>query len=116
MAHDKEPLARSPNPQNLKQRGGAMSGHNRWSKIKHKKAASDAKKSAGWTKFIKEITVSARTGGGDINGNPRLRAAVDKAKADNMPADTIKRAILKGTGEGDAVHYDELVYEVYGPG
>src|SRR5947207_11138063 len=93
-----------------------MSGHNRWTKIKHKKAASDAKKSKGWTKFIKEITVCARTGGGDPDGNPRLRAAIDKARADNMPTDTIKRAIAKGTGEGDAVNYEELIYEVYGPG
>src|SRR5262245_18927871 len=92
-----------------------MSGHNRWTKIKHKKAASDAKKSKGWTKFIKEITVSARMGGGDPAGNPRLRAAMDKARADNMPADTIKRAIAKGTGEGEAVSYEELAYEVYGP-
>lgn len=92
-----------------------MSGHNRWTKIKHKKAASDAKKSKGWTKFIKEITVSARMGGGDAAGNPRLRSAIDKARADNMPMDTIKRAIAKGTGEGDAVNYEELAYEVYGP-
>jgi YebC/PmpR family DNA-binding regulatory protein len=93
-----------------------MSGHNRWTKIKHKKAASDAKKSKGWTKFIKEITVSARMGGGDPSGNPRLRAAIDKARADNMPADTIQRAIKKGTGDLEAVNYEELVYEVYGPG
>ena len=68
-----------------------MSGHNRWSKIKHKKEASDSKKSKVWTKVIKEITVSARLGGGDINGNPRLRTAVDKARAANMPNDTIDR-------------------------
>jgi YebC/PmpR family DNA-binding regulatory protein len=92
-----------------------MSGHNRWSKIKHKKAASDARKSKGWTKFIKEITVSARMGGGDPAGNPRLRVAIDKARSENMPMDTIQRAIKKGTGEGDAVQYEELVYEVYGP-
>jgi len=93
-----------------------MSGHNRWSKIKHKKEASDAKKSKVWTKVIKEITVSARVGGGDINGNPRLRAAVDKARGVNMPNDTIDRAIKKGTGDLDGVTYDEFHYEVFGPG
>jgi YebC/PmpR family DNA-binding regulatory protein len=93
-----------------------MSGHNRWSKIKHKKEASDAKKSKVWTKVIKEITVSARVGGGDINGNPRLRAAVDKARGVNMPNDTIDRAIKKGTGDLDGVTYDEFNYEVFGPG
>ena len=93
-----------------------MSGHNRWYKIKHKKEASDAKKSKVWTKVIKEITVSARVGGGDINGNPRLRAAVDKARGVNMPNDTIDRAIKKGTGDLDGVTYDEFHYEVFGPG
>ena len=93
-----------------------MSGHNRWSKIKHKKEASDAKKSKVWTKIIKEITVSARIGGGDINGNPRLRAAVDKARGVNMPNDTIDRAIKKGTGDLEGVTYDEFNYEVFGPG
>jgi YebC/PmpR family DNA-binding regulatory protein len=93
-----------------------MSGHNRWTKIKHKKAASDAKKSKGWTKFIKEITVSARMGGADPSGNPRLRGAVDKARADNMPTETIQRAIKKGSGDLDQVNYEELTYEVYGPG
>jgi YebC/PmpR family DNA-binding regulatory protein len=93
-----------------------MSGHNRWSKIKHKKEASDAKKSKVWTKVIKEITVSARVGGGDINGNPRLRAAVDKARGVNMPNDTIDRAIKKGTGDLEGVTYDEFNYEVFGPG
>jgi YebC/PmpR family DNA-binding regulatory protein len=92
-----------------------MSGHNRWSKIKHTKAASDAKKSKGWTKLLKEITVAAK-GGGDPDGNPRLRTAVDKARASNIPNDTIKRAIQKGTGELAAESYEELVYEVYGPG
>ena len=92
-----------------------MSGHNRWSKIKHKKAASDARKSKGWTKLIKEITVAARSGG-EVEGNPRLRAAVDKARAENMPNDTIQRAIKKGSGELEQVHYDELTYEAYGPG
>jgi YebC/PmpR family DNA-binding regulatory protein len=93
-----------------------MSGHNRWSKIKHKKEASDAKKSKVWTKVIKEITVSARFGGGDPNGNPRLRTAIDKARGQNLPNDTIERAIKKGTGDLDGVHYEEFTYEVFGPG
>ncbi|HVR62306.1 MAG TPA: YebC/PmpR family DNA-binding transcriptional regulator [Polyangia bacterium] len=93
-----------------------MSGHNRWSKIKHKKEASDSKKSKVWTKIIKEVTVSARLGGGDINGNPRLRAAVDKARAVNMPNDTIDRSIKKGIGGLEGVTYEEFNYEVYGPG
>jgi YebC/PmpR family DNA-binding regulatory protein len=93
-----------------------MSGHNRWSKIKHKKEASDSKKSKVWTKIIKEITVSARLGGGDINGNPRLRAAVDKGRAVNMPNDTIDRSIKKGTGDLEGVTYEEFNYEVFGPG
>jgi YebC/PmpR family DNA-binding regulatory protein len=92
-----------------------MSGHNRWSKIKHKKGASDAKKSKVWTKLIKEITVSARSGG-DPNGNPRLRTAIDKARAQNMPNDTIDRAIKKGTGELGGVTYEEFNFEAYGPG
>jgi YebC/PmpR family DNA-binding regulatory protein len=92
-----------------------MSGHNRWSKIKHKKGASDAKKSKVWTKLIKEITVSARSGG-DPNGNPRLRTAIDKARAQNMPNDTIDRAIKKGTGELGNVIYEEFNFEAYGPG
>ncbi len=93
-----------------------MSGHNRWSKIKHKKEATSAKKSKLWTKLIKEITVSARLGGGDAGGNPRLRTAVDKAKTQNMPNDTIDRAIKKGTGEFGDVNYEEFTYEVFGPG
>jgi YebC/PmpR family DNA-binding regulatory protein len=92
-----------------------MSGHNRWSKIKHTKAASDAKKSKGWTKLLKEITVAAKSGG-DPAGNPRLRTAMDKGRASNIPNDTIKRAIQKGTGELGAESYEDLVYEVYGPG
>jgi YebC/PmpR family DNA-binding regulatory protein len=92
-----------------------MSGHNRWSKIKHKKGASDAKKSKVWTKLIKEITVSARSGG-DQGGNPRLRTAIDKARAQNMPNDTIDRAIKKGTGELGNVIYEEFNFEAYGPG
>jgi len=93
-----------------------MSGHNRWSKIKHKKEATDAKKSKLWTKAIKEITVSARLGGGDINGNPRLRTAVDKGRAVNMTNDVIERSIKKGIGDLDGVAYEEFSYEVYGPG
>jgi YebC/PmpR family DNA-binding regulatory protein len=93
-----------------------MSGHNRWSKIKHKKEASDSKKSKVWTKIIKEITVSARLGGGDIAGNPRLRTAVDKGRAVNMPNDVIDRSIKKGTGDLEGVTYEEFAYEVFGPG
>jgi YebC/PmpR family DNA-binding regulatory protein len=93
-----------------------MSGHNRWSTIKHKKAAADAKKSKGWTKLIKEITVAARSGGADLSGNPRLRTAVDKGRAANIPNDTIDRAIKKGTGDGGAEVMEELVYQAYGPG
>jgi YebC/PmpR family DNA-binding regulatory protein len=92
-----------------------MSGHNRWSKIKHTKAATDAKKSKGWTKLLKEVSVAAK-GGGDPDNNARLRTAVDKARAGNVPNDTIKRAIQKGTGELEAESYEELIYEVYGPG
>jgi YebC/PmpR family DNA-binding regulatory protein len=93
-----------------------MSGHNRWSKIKHKKEATDSKKSKVWTKIIKELTVSARLGGGDINANPRLRAASDKARSVNMPNDTIDRAIKKGTGDLEGITYEEFNYEVFGPG
>ncbi len=92
-----------------------MSGHNRWSKIKHTKAASDAKKSKGWSKLLKEITIAAKNGG-DPGGNPRLRTAMDKARASNIPNDTIKRAIQKGTGELAGEALEELTYEVYGPG
>jgi len=95
---------------------GGMSGHNRWTKIKHKKEASDSKRSKLWTKVIKELTVSARVGGGDPGGNPRLRAAVDKARGVNMPNDTIDRAIKKGTGDLEGVSYEEFNYEVFGPG
>jgi YebC/PmpR family DNA-binding regulatory protein len=93
-----------------------MSGHNRWAKIKHKKLASDQKKSAGWSKFLKEIAIAARAGGGDPNNNARLRAAIDRAKSDNMPNDTIARAIKKGTGELEGATYEEMTYEAYGPG
>src|SRR5262249_294665 len=93
-----------------------MSGHNRWSKIKHAKGAADAKKSKGWSKLLKEIAVAAKMGGGDPDGNARLRTAVDKARASNIPNDTIKRSIQKGSGELEAETYEDLVYEVYGPG
>lgn len=93
-----------------------MSGHNRWSTIKHKKAAADAKKSKSWTKLIKEITVAARSGGGDATGNPRLRSAIDKGRAANVPTDTIDRAIKKGTCELGADLVEELIYQAYGPG
>lgn len=92
-----------------------MSGHNRWSTIKHKKAIADAKKSKGWTKLIKEVTVAARSSG-DPGSNPRLRSAIDKARAANIPNDTIDRAIKKGTGELGADTVEELVYQAYGPG
>ncbi len=92
-----------------------MSGHNKWSTIKHKKGAADAKRGKIFTKLIKEITVAAKLGGGDPGGNPRLRTAVDKAKAENMPKDNIDRAIKKGTGGMDGVVYEEIVYEGYGP-
>jgi YebC/PmpR family DNA-binding regulatory protein len=92
-----------------------MSGHNRWSTIKHKKALADAKKSKGWTKLIKEIMVSARAGA-DATGNPRLRSAIDKGRAANIPNDTIDRAVKKGSGEQGAEQMEELVYQAYGPG
>src|SRR5512137_154925 len=92
-----------------------MSGHSKWSSIKHKKGAADAKRGQIFTKLIKEITVAARMGGGDIDGNPRLRTAVDKAKGANMPNDTIDRAIKKGTGELEGVTYEEITYEGRGP-
>jgi YebC/PmpR family DNA-binding regulatory protein len=93
-----------------------MSGHSKWHSIKHKKAAADAKRGKLFTKLIKELTVAARLGGGDPDANPRLRLAIEKAKAANMPSDNIKRAIQKGTGELPGVTYEEVVYEGYGPG
>jgi YebC/PmpR family DNA-binding regulatory protein len=93
-----------------------MSGHSKWASIKHKKAATDAKRGRVFTKLIKEITVSARMGGGDVDGNPRLRTAVLAAKAQNMPQDNIKRAIQKGTGELPGQTYEEGSFEGYGPG
>ena len=94
-----------------------MSGHSKWSTIKHKKAASDIKRGKIFTKIIKEITVAARMGGGgDPNTNPRLRTAIQAAKTENMPKDNIERAIKKGTGDLEGVSYDESIYEGYGPG
>jgi YebC/PmpR family DNA-binding regulatory protein len=93
-----------------------MSGHSKWATIKHKKGAADARRGKVFTKLIKEITVAARTSGGDVDGNPRLRTAVAAAKAENMPADNIKRAIQKGTGELPGATYEESVFEAYGPG
>ncbi|HMK61672.1 MAG TPA: YebC/PmpR family DNA-binding transcriptional regulator [Dissulfurispiraceae bacterium] len=92
-----------------------MSGHSKWSQIKHKKANTDAKKGKAFTKIVKEITVAARSGG-DPDGNPRLRLAIDKAKEVNMPSDNIKKAVMKGTGELPGVTYEEIMYEGYGPG
>ena len=93
-----------------------MSGHSKWASIKHKKAALDAKRGKIFTKVIRELAVAARMGGGDPDSNPRLRKAVNDAKGVNMPADNIKRAIMKGTGELEGVTYDEISYEGYGPG
>lgn len=91
-----------------------MSGHSKWANIKHKKAAADAKRGKIWTRLIKEITVAARMGGGDIDSNPRLRLAADKAFAANMPKENVKRAIARGTGTLDGVNYEEVRYEGYG--
>ena len=93
-----------------------MSGHSKWSSIKHKKALKDARRGKLFTKLIKEITVAAKLGGGDINANPRLRTAVITARQNSMPSDNIDRAIKKGTGELEGVTYDEISYEGYGPG
>jgi YebC/PmpR family DNA-binding regulatory protein len=93
-----------------------VSGHSKWSSIKHKKALKDARRGKLFTKLIKEITVAARMGGGDINANPRLRTAVLTGRQNSMPADNIDRAIKKGTGELEGVTYEEVTYEAYGPG
>ena len=93
-----------------------MSGHSKWATIKHAKGAADAKRGQMFTKFIKEISIAARMGGGDPNGNPRLRTAILKARAANMPKDNIERAIKKGTGELGGASYEELLYEGYAPG
>jgi len=93
-----------------------MSGHSKWHTIKHKKGAADAKRGKIFTRLIKELTVAARSGGGDPDMNPRLRTVIAEAKQHNMPADNIKRAIRRGTGEEEGVSYDEVTYEAYGPG
>jgi len=93
-----------------------MSGHNKWSTIKHKKGAADAKRGKMFSKLIKEISIAARMGGGDLEGNPRLRTAVNAARNANMPKDNIERAVKRGTGELEGVNYEEITYEGYGPG
>jgi YebC/PmpR family DNA-binding regulatory protein len=93
-----------------------VSGHNRWTKIKHKKAAQGAAKGSLFTKLIREITVAARAGGGDPAGNARLRTAIEAARDANMPSENVTRAVKKGTGELEGVHYEEAIYEGYGPG
>ena len=93
-----------------------MSGHSKWATIKHKKAATDARRGKVFTKTLKEITVAARLGGGDVKGNPRLRAAVLEARANSVPNDTIDRAIKKGTGDLEGEIYEEIILEGYGPG
>jgi YebC/PmpR family DNA-binding regulatory protein len=93
-----------------------MSGHSKWANIKHRKAAQDSKRAKVWTRLIREVTISAREGGGDIEANPRLRAAVTTARAANMPNDTVEKAIKRGTGDLDGVTYEEINYEGYGPG
>ena len=92
-----------------------MAGHSKWANIKHRKGAQDKKKGKIFTKLIKEITISSRLYGGDLDANPRLRKAVDNAKANNMPLDKIQRAIKKGTGDLDGIEYDEVIYEGFGP-
>ena len=93
-----------------------MSGHSKWNSIKHKKAAQDAKRGKMFTKIIRELSIAARSGGGDPDTNPRLRQAISEAKGVNMPSDNIKRAILKGTGQLEGINYEEITYEGYGPG
>lgn len=93
-----------------------MAGHSKWKQIKHYKAAADAKRGAIFTKLLREITVAAKAGGGDPDGNPRLRTAIDNAKAQSCPKENIERAIKKGTGELEGVDYSEVLYEAYGPG
>ena len=93
-----------------------MAGHSKWANIKHRKAAQDKKRGKVWTKLIREVTVAAREGGDDANANPRLRLAMDKAFAANMPRDTVDRAIKRGAGGGEGENYEEIRYEGYGPG
>ena len=100
----------------LPEMGFIMSGHSKWHSIKHKKAATDAKRGKAFSRINKEITIAARLGGGDVAFNPRLRLAVERAKAENMPKENIERAIKKGTGELEGYHLEEVLYEGYGPG
>ena len=93
-----------------------MAGHSKWANIKHKKAATDAKRGKVWTRLIKELQVAAKAGGGDVSANPRLRLAIDKAKAANMPNDNINRAVARGAGNGEGEDYEEIRYEAYGIG
>ncbi len=93
-----------------------MAGHSKWANIKHKKAANDKKRGKIWTKLLREVTVAAKEGGGDIDTNPRLRLAVDKANGANVPKDTVDRAVKRGSGDGDMDAYEEIRYEGYGPG
>ena len=93
-----------------------MAGHSKWANIQHRKGRQDEKRGKVWTKVIREVTVAAKLGGGDVNNNPRLRLAIDKAKESNMPSENVTRAIQKGTGSLEGVHYEEIRYEVYGPG
>lgn len=93
-----------------------MAGHSKWKQIKRQKAINDAKRASSWTKVIREITVAAKAGGGDPDGNPRLRLAIEQARAENMPKENIERAVKKGTGELEGQSYEELTYEGYGPG
>lgn len=93
-----------------------MAGHSKWANIQHRKAAVDKKRAKRWTRILREVTVSARLGGGDPDANPRLRSAIDDAKSDNVPNDTIERAVKKGTGELEGASYEEITYEGYGPG
>ncbi|TLN23473.1 YebC/PmpR family DNA-binding transcriptional regulator [bacterium] len=93
-----------------------MAGHSKWANIRHRKGREDAKRGKIFGKFAKEIAVAARLGGGDPDGNPRLRTAIDKAREQNMPKDNIQRAIAKGAGGGDGANYEQIVYEGYGPG
>src|SRR5262252_842059 len=93
-----------------------MSGHSKWATIKHKKAATDAKRGRVFTRIIREITIAARIGGGDANSNPRLRTAIAAAKNENMPNENIERAVLRGTGQLEGEQYEEAMFEGYGPG
>src|ERR1700752_2296931 len=93
-----------------------MAGHSKWKQIKHYKAATDAKRGAQFTKLIREITMAAKLGGGDPDGNPRLRTAIEAARSSSMPKENIERAIKKGTGDLEGVQYTDITYEAYGPG